>query len=793
MKPNSNESSGGGSGQLVGTQSYRIITQYGDMLVIKQGIQPHHHHQQQHDRQSTHNHTSSPHHHHHQTEHQQQHQARPVIMTFHDIGLNSELQFARFCDCDEVKLMLQTFTMIHVNFIGQEFDSSSGGGGGINNGNSDGGSPSGRQLGAGNQPAANLPDDFKYPNVDQMAESVVDICTQLKVRSFIGLAVGAGAYIVSTLALMRPDLIDGLFLINPVITSCSITEWLYFKMSAIASNHHIGGGSSLASSSAASAEHNAHNSSSTPPPQPQPQPHQQSSSQQKSGLRKLISAATHLHLSHHHQPSQPVSSTTDSGNESGSTGRVPSEYDAETGSVGQDSVQSSHSIPPKFAASPAAAVAHSQSSGSRLRQLIFSRNLRQLSSGSSNSASSSLHRQSSTATVSNDNVDNSATDVSSLAEPHHHHHHHKEKAKEEKHGAAEHKGKRAPLEYLMYHHFGPASFQRYRRSSDTSSMCDSRTELNSEGGQQQQDAGSTSSRHSSPASASGGSLGRAHSSGRQPTAGGGGGRVGRRRRSGSVCMNATYLASFSNDRQRHAYIQRAYKHHFHRINSHNLWLFAQSFVKRRTLNLRKDCGAAAHAAAAAATLGTSICTAFVGLGPVSDSAGRGPRPLTHEEKQASGISAKQDSTTMTTATNKSSGQQPRQSATSAAATSPKQQQQQALVAGTKVKRTFTCQTLIMCSSVPMHCERAFKLMSLLNPLQATWIKTDHLLVLEERPDKVCQALRLFLQGIGYSMSTYERRLRLSSTTGSAGSADSSGSARSSFTADAGSHLPHCSM
>lgn len=881
----------------ISSQSYKIITQYGDMLVIKQGIQLQPHHSAA---------GCQP------SDSQQGSQQRPIIMTFHDLGLNSELQFATFCECEEVKLMLKTFTMIHVNFIGQEFPSQQH-------------QPSQQQqqsqqfrpttTATPNTATSNtLPDDFKYPNMEQMAESIVDVCAQLRIRSFIAIAVGAGAHIVGNLALLRPDLVDGLFLINPVITSCSITEWLYFKMSAIASNHSIGnwnsgiGGTkdwsilssptSLLSSSSSSANQSPSRS------------HQSANKNQTTtttttidtnhhkhshglGFKKLLNAA-HLHFPHHHHhhdQKRHDNKDNSSDNEAGSSDLKqvsPQQHSDEQRECSSDAenidksdetksisarLESNMSITASSSSNSSPINKAQHHSGSRLRQLIFSRNIRntvqqrqidQLSRTSSASAGSSAggagladivghskHKHNSSTKVKSSDSDDSIGSQRSG-------------------GGGGGGGKRPPSEYLMYHHFGPISFQTYRRSSDTplTTMFHNRdspsgtpiqqrplssgegTSVNVKLGQQSgaNSDGSTTSNSKqnfgqcSPGTPRGraravvghqvapssGSIGHDSSNFTQESRGG-------RCRSGSVCMDSIYLASFENERQRSSYIHSVYKYYFSQINSHNLWLFAQSFAKRKSLNLRKDCGAAAHAAAAAATLGTSICSAFVGMTPgtsLSDStsisvhhkgsttrsevASNKPGsesissnvPTTkqqqHREIMANDTKADNSSpqqfdgdssvfsssftseTTQDKTPNKQTatklvesraiGQRHFASNTNTNAKSKQNcQQPKALVAGTKVKRTFTCQTLIMCSSVQMHRERAFKLMSLLNPLQATWIQTDHLLVLEEKPEKVCQALRLFLQGIGYSMSTYERRLRLSSTTGSAGSADSNNS------------------
>jgi len=733
MQANSNSSSHQ-QGQ-VGSQAYKIITQYGDMLVVKQGVS----HRAQNQAAGEH-------------QHQHQHQARPVIMTFHDLGLNSELQFATFCECDEVKFMLQTFTMIHVNFIGQEFATL--------NETREGSGASGR---ASNR----LPDNFKYPSVEQMAESIVDVCTQLKVRSFIALAVGAGAHVVGSLAIMRPDLVDGLFLINPIVSGCSITEWLYFKMSSIATSRRpSGGGGGGGGRRSPSSSEQQSNSSRCSSPARQP----------AGGIKKLLNAAhinvhsplpassSYLHI-HLQQERRRQRVENGGGGGSGELVAGGSEEDAQ--SVGQLSTQSSQS----------SGKPHQRQPGSRLRRLILSRNFRlsgahqasqheesselvRASSASSRLAPTRAERADELAAAAASGCGRvvAATTASTAAgaiangSPRSEREDRRQQQVSQSCSADSPErasGKRPPLEYLMYHHFGPASFQRYRRSSDTptrstpskTARAATATDDEQDGDEEEEAEGREFAERKEGRCLRDSLVGRAS-----------------RFRSGSCSLNSTLLASFTNERQRRLYMQNVYRHYFSQINAHNLWLFAHTFVKRRGLNLRKDCGAAAHAAAAAAALGTSICTAFVGsAAPSSSSPGcKQQRHQHHNHSHKSGERADEPGD----GGSKSGGGQ------------------QALVAGTKVKRTFTCQTLVMCSSVQMHCERAFKLMSLLNPLQATWIKTDHLLVLEERPEKVCQALRLFLQGIGYSMSTYERRLRLNSGRGSGSSADSSGSARS---------------
>lgn len=142
---NNNNSSPTSSSRLIPSitsQTFRVVTQYGDLLVVRQGAPPpnhgshapRHRHRQHsvgsglpgggysHEsssesplaRQSAE--TSA-----HgqgqpsagtQAQYQSQQQqydsyltSRPYILTFHDLGLNHELQFAKFCETDEGKFI----------------------------------------------------------------------------------------------------------------------------------------------------------------------------------------------------------------------------------------------------------------------------------------------------------------------------------------------------------------------------------------------------------------------------------------------------------------------------------------------------------------------------------------------------------------------------------------------------------------------------------------------------------------------------------------------------------------
>lgn len=74
------------------------------------------------------------------------------------------------------------------------------------------------------------------------------------------------------------------------------------------------------------------------------------------------------------------------------------------------------------------------------------------------------------------------------------------------------------------------------------------------------------------------------------------------------------------------------------------------------------------------------------------------------------------------------------------------------------KRNFTCPVLLLCGAFSPHVEESIQMNARLNPANSTWMKLqDCGMVLEEQPGKVAEALKLFIQGLGYSLTAYERR------------------------------------
>ncbi|XP_054714465.1 protein NDRG3-like [Uloborus diversus] len=128
---------------------------------------------------------------------------KPPILTFHDIGLNHVSNFQAFFNYIDTRILMESFAVYHVNAPGQA------------------------------EGAPNLPENFIYPTMDQLAETLVPVMKFYSLKHFIGFGVGAGANILARFALEHPDCVDGLFLINPTCTVSGWTEWGYQKLNVM--------------------------------------------------------------------------------------------------------------------------------------------------------------------------------------------------------------------------------------------------------------------------------------------------------------------------------------------------------------------------------------------------------------------------------------------------------------------------------------------------------------------------------------------------------------------------------
>ncbi|XP_072317000.1 protein NDRG1-like [Eucyclogobius newberryi] len=109
---------------------------------------------------------------------------RPIILTYHDVGLNHKSCFEILFNHEDMQEIIRHFPVCHVEAPGQ------------------------------NEEAKTLPAGYIYPTMDQLSETLPTILKHFGLRSVIGFGVGAGAYILAKFALNHSDMVDGLVLIN---------------------------------------------------------------------------------------------------------------------------------------------------------------------------------------------------------------------------------------------------------------------------------------------------------------------------------------------------------------------------------------------------------------------------------------------------------------------------------------------------------------------------------------------------------------------------------------------------
>lgn len=126
-------------------------------------------------------------------------EGRPVIVTFHDLGLNHCSNFDSFFEFGDNKLLLQSFSVLHINAPGQE------------------------------RYASTLPDGFIYPAMDQMPIIVKEVVDHFQIKSLIGLGCGVGSHVLLRFSLQHAEMVEGLILINPSTDKANWSEWFFQK------------------------------------------------------------------------------------------------------------------------------------------------------------------------------------------------------------------------------------------------------------------------------------------------------------------------------------------------------------------------------------------------------------------------------------------------------------------------------------------------------------------------------------------------------------------------------------
>jgi len=125
---------------------------------------------------------------------------KPVIITYHDLGLNYSTNFQTFFNSGAMASVRDTFCIYHVIAPGQE------------------------------PGAEDLPEGFVYPTMDELSEQVEYVMHYYGIAHCVCFGVGLGANVLVRLARRRATMVDGLILINCNSQNAGWVEWVYNKI-----------------------------------------------------------------------------------------------------------------------------------------------------------------------------------------------------------------------------------------------------------------------------------------------------------------------------------------------------------------------------------------------------------------------------------------------------------------------------------------------------------------------------------------------------------------------------------
>lgn len=121
----------------------------------------------------------------------------PVIITYHDVGLNHKSCFEGFLSYEGNAFLGRDFCMYHIDAPGQEDNA---------------------KMFEGD-----------YPSTDQLTEQVHEIVTYFGIKGFIGLGAGLGSYLMLNYTVQHPSKVIGLVLVSPDASAASMYEYTYYK------------------------------------------------------------------------------------------------------------------------------------------------------------------------------------------------------------------------------------------------------------------------------------------------------------------------------------------------------------------------------------------------------------------------------------------------------------------------------------------------------------------------------------------------------------------------------------
>lgn len=123
-----------------------------------------------------------------------------ILVTVHDIALNHNSNFHQFFNEPDMRILMNNFCIVHIDMPGQE---------------------SGAKA---------LPEGpSTYPTMTELVSGVKYVLAQHGISYFMGLGYGAGAFVLSLLALENPELVSGLVLINANSEAASWADQAYIR------------------------------------------------------------------------------------------------------------------------------------------------------------------------------------------------------------------------------------------------------------------------------------------------------------------------------------------------------------------------------------------------------------------------------------------------------------------------------------------------------------------------------------------------------------------------------------
>ncbi|XP_054885505.1 protein NDRG4 isoform X5 [Poeciliopsis prolifica] len=130
---------------------------------------------------------------------------KPAILTYHDVGLNHKMCFNPFFNNEDMQEITKHFVICHVDAPGQHVG------------------------------ASQFPQGYQYPTMDQLAGMLPTVVQHFGFKSIVGIGVGAGAYILAKFALLFPDMVEGLVLLNIDPNGKGWIDWAASKLSGLTS------------------------------------------------------------------------------------------------------------------------------------------------------------------------------------------------------------------------------------------------------------------------------------------------------------------------------------------------------------------------------------------------------------------------------------------------------------------------------------------------------------------------------------------------------------------------------